>query len=237
MKIVKSLVLLLLFNHVLVAQTGEKNFIDQPYIEVAGKVETEITPNEIYLKITINENDKKGKLSVEAQENKLTNTLKSLGIDINKNFSILDFDGYYQRKFLANNEVSKIKNYQLIVNDGKTLNTVYEALDQIDISNISITKTSHSNIENIRRETKLKALKVAKEKANQYAKAIEQTIGKALFIQETENNNPFIENNNIKFRGYNSSYRLESQLFDKTQNLNLKTITISATVLAKFALN
>ncbi len=237
MKIVKSLVLLLLFNHVLVAQTGEKNFIDQPYIEVAGKVETEITPNEIYLKITINENDKKGKLSVEAQENKLTNTLKSLGIDINKNFSILDFDGYYQRKFLANNEVSKIKNYQLIVNDGKTLNTVYEALDQIDISNISITKTSHSNIENIRRETKLKALKVAKEKANQYAKAIEQTIGKALFIQETQNNNPFIENNNIKFRGYNSSYRLESQLFDKTQNLNLKTITVSATVLAKFALN
>ncbi len=237
MKIVKSLVLLLLFNHVLVAQTGEKNFIDQPYIEVTGKVETEITPNEIYLKITINENDKKGKLSVEAQENKLTNTLKSLGIDINKNFSILDFDGYYQRKFLANNEVSKIKNYQLIVNDGKTLNTVYEALDQIDISNISITKTSHSNIENIRRETKLKALKVAKEKANQYAKAIEQTIGKALFIQETQNNNPFIENNNIKFRGYNSSYRLESQLFDKTQNLNLKTITVSATVLAKFALN
>ncbi len=237
MKIVKSLVLLLLFNHVLVAQTGKKNFIDQPYIEVTGKVETEITPNEIYLKITINENDKKGKLSVEAQENKLTNTLKSLGIDINKNFSILDFDGYYQRKFLANNEVSKIKNYQLIVNDGKTLNTVYEALDQIDISNISITKTSHSNIENIRRETKLKALKVAKEKANQYAKAIEQTIGKALFIQETQNNNPFIENNNIKFRGYNSSYRLESQLFDKTQNLNLKTITVSATVLAKFALN
>ncbi|MBK7869291.1 MAG: hypothetical protein IPJ74_00735 [Saprospiraceae bacterium] len=43
----KNLLLLLLclplFSH---AQSGVKNFIDQPYIEVTGKAEMEIVPDE-----------------------------------------------------------------------------------------------------------------------------------------------------------------------------------------------
>lgn len=37
------------------AQTGEKNFIDQNYIEVTGTAEMEIVPDEIYLKIVLSE--------------------------------------------------------------------------------------------------------------------------------------------------------------------------------------
>jgi uncharacterized protein YggE len=234
MKIIKSLFALALFTNLIVAQTNGKNFIDQPYIEVIGKAETELTPNEIYLKIRINENDKKGKLSVEIQENQLISTLKSLGIDIDKNFSILDFEGYYQRKFLANNEVSKIKNYQLIVNDGKTLGQVYEALDNIDISNISIIKVSHSDFEKVKRETKLKALKAAKEKAIQYAQVIDQSIGKALFIQEVNNGSiNYLQEANTLIRGY-GNFKSDA---NKIENLNFKSITINASVMAKFALN
>ncbi|TYA74580.1 SIMPL domain-containing protein [Seonamhaeicola marinus] len=237
MKIIKSFIVIALFSNLMIGQNGAKNFIDQPYIEVIGKVETEIIPNEIYLKININENDKKGKLSVEVQENQLINALTSLGIDIDKNFSILNFDGYYQRKFLASNEVSKIKNYQLIINDGKTLGKVYQALDRIDISNVSIIKTSHSNIENIRRDTKLKALKVARDKANQYAEVINQTIGKALYIQEiTENRNTYGANS-INIRGANTAYGYSSPSLAKIQDLNVKSIIISESVHAKFSLN
>lgn len=233
MKTIRILLIIALISNISWAQNGPKNFIDQPYIEVTGKVETEITPNEIYLKIIINEKDKKGKISVEAQENQLINTLGSIGIDIDKNFSILDFDGRYQRKFLANNEVLKTKNYQLIVNDGKTLGKVYKALDLIDISNISIVKTSHSDIENIRRDTKLKALKVAKKKANQYAKAIDQSIGKALFVQEVNQAHltNYLGNNSL-----NGYYNFKAEA-DKITDLNFKSITISASVLAKFSLN
>ena len=38
----------------------EKNYIDQPYIEVTGKAEMEVVPDEIYLRIVINEKDNKG---------------------------------------------------------------------------------------------------------------------------------------------------------------------------------
>lgn len=228
----------LLFNAFSFSQNGEKNFIDQPYIDVTGTIETEIIPNEIYLNIVLNENDNKGKLSVEEQENQMLTVLKTLEIDLNKNFSILDFEGFYKRKLLADNEVTKTKKYQLIVNDGETLGKVYQALDRINISNISITKTSHSDIEKITRETKLKALIVAKEKANDYALVINQSIGKAIFIQESQNiqNSNFYGNNlgmlnEVIVTGYGASKR------EKIENLNFKKITVSATVSAKFILN
>ena len=239
MKIKNHLFFVFLFTTISFSQNGEKNFIDQPYIEVTGQIETEIIPNEIYLNIELDENDKKGKISVEQQENQMIAILKSLNIDLEKNLSILDFNGYYKRKFLADDKVTKKKRYQLIVNNGETLGKVYQALDRIDISNIYITKTSHSDIEKIRRDTKLKALKIAKEKANDYATVINQTIGKALFIKEVINfsNNRFLANNanglnEVVVAAYGSRSKQE-----KIQNLNLKPITITASVMAKFSLN
>ena len=235
----KIIITLLLFSIFGFSQSGSKNFIDQPFIEVTGTVETEIIPNEIFLKIILDENDKKGKMSVEKQENQMILTLKSLGIDLDKNLSVLDFNGNYRRKFFGENEVAKVKHYQLIVNDGKTLGEVYEALDQCDISNISITETSHTELEKFRRETKLKALKTAKEKATDYADAIGQTIGKALFIQEI---NPYsIESlngalNGVQVRGISSNYSYNN-IRQKIQDLNLKSISITETVMAKFILN
>ena len=234
---------LLLFSTLITSisfsQIGEKNFIDQPYIEVTGTMETEIIPNEIYLNIVLNENDNKGKLSVEAQENQMISALKALGIDLEKSLSILDFNGYYKRKFFADNTVTKIKTYELVVHSGEMLGNVYHAMDGINISNISITKVSHSEIEKIRRETKLKAIKAAKEKANDYAQAINQTLGKALFIQESQNSlntnlygNSLGMLNEVVVVGYGSRSKQE-----KIQDLNFKTITVSATVLAKFILN
>lgn len=38
------------------------------YIEVNGVAEREITPDKIYINITINERDSKGKITVEEQE-------------------------------------------------------------------------------------------------------------------------------------------------------------------------
>ena len=87
--------------------------------------------------------------------------------------------------------------------------------------------------------SKRKALKAAKEKANDYAKAINQTIGKALFIQELSTNNINSLNGNangIMIRGYSSAYGARSKEY-KIQDLNIKSITITASVMAKFSLN
>ena len=227
----------LLISFLSFSQNGQKNFIDQPYIEVTGQVETKITPNEIYLRIVLNENDKKGRISIEKQENQMLSKLKSLNINLDENLSVLDFDGYYRKKFLSENQVSKKKTYQLIVNDGKTLGEVFLSLDEIDISNISIQKVEHSDIESLKSENKIKALKQAKEKASNYAIAINQTIGKALYVQEVQNyNNYRYQTNNLDDVVFREATSLKQKEEDIT-DLKIKPIILKSTILARFSLN
>ncbi|MGE5409973.1 MAG: hypothetical protein ACM3MI_03360, partial [Clostridiales bacterium] len=66
------------------AQTGEKNFIDQNYIEVIGKSEMEITPDLIYLKVILNEKDNKNKITISDLESQMIQKLEKIGIDVKK---------------------------------------------------------------------------------------------------------------------------------------------------------
>ena len=226
-----TLIATLLISGFTFAQSGTKNFIDQPYIEVSGQAEMEITPDEIYLRIVLNENDKKGRISIEKQENQMLVKLRNCDIDIDKQLSVEDFDGFYKRKFLGTNELTKVKRYQLLVYDGETLAKVYQELDKIDISNISIIRVDHSKMDELKRETKLNALKIAKKKANDYAEAIEQNIGKALFIQENSNQ---YQSSNVVFASNSSVKRYDNM--ESINDIDVKKIVISERVLAKFTL-
>lgn len=235
MKIKTQMLMLLFFYSISsFSQVGQKNFIDQPYIDVSGQFETEVIPNEIYLNIILNENDKKGKITIEKQETQMIIALKKLNIDIDKNLSIQDFDGSFKKYFLTSNKVTKIKKYQLLVGDGKLVGEVFRALTELNISDIYIEKVSHSEIEKFKRETKIKALQVAKEKASEYANAIDQTIGKAIYIQESYSNTFTNGANTVQIIGYASIAVSEE---DKITNLNFQTIKLSATVQTKFILN
>lgn len=225
------LLTILLLSTTTFSQSGQKNFIDQPYIEVTGQVETEIIPNEIYLRIVLNENDKKGRVSIEKQENQMIAKLKLCNINIDEQLSVVDFDGFYKRKFLGENQLAKIKRYQLVVYDGKTLGKVYQELDEIDISNISIIKVNHSEMESFKRETKLKALKIAKQKAVDYANAINQNIGKALYIQESSNLSTV---SNVLSYGLNTKRYASEEVIN---DLDFKKIIITENILARFTLN
>ena len=84
-------------------------------------------------------------MDIESQEKDMINSLKVLGIDTEKKLKVKDFDAYFLRKFLGKNQVSKIKNYELLIEDVTTLSKVYKTLDKIDISNISIDRIDTSN--------------------------------------------------------------------------------------------
>ena len=214
---------------------SQKNFIDQPFIEVTGKMELEIIPDEIYISITINEKDKRNK-TVEQQEKLMIQKLKTAGVDVDEKLSIKDFSGDYSKYFLRKDEVVKYKNYELLIHKTDLLPIIFKALDEIDISNVSISRTDHSDLENIRREAKLKALKIAKEKASGYATAIEQIVGKALYIQENNNFNSYnnySQLNEVVVVGYGAK---KSDNYETFQDIQLSKINITATVLARFEL-
>ncbi len=235
----KELLIIILFIQIsMSAQNGQKNFIDQNYIEVIGKIETKITPNEIYLTIIINENNKRANSSVEQQEKIMLNILESVGVDLEKQLSIIDFMGNYNKHIFKKNGVSKNKEYQLVVYDTDSLGKIFESLDEINISNVLISKVDHSDIEQFRKGTKLKALNIAKEKAKNYVDIIDQTLGKAIFIKEINGNHNTVNYNNelnevVLIRGYSSnSYKN----IRTPKKLSFKKIEIIASVLVRFEL-
>ncbi len=162
-----------------------KNFIDENYIEVTGSAEMEVTPNEIYLQVFINQKDDKRKETLEELEQKMFDELKKAGVDIEKDVSISNMMSYLNARWLRKDNIGSGKKYQILAHDAATVEKIYQLLNEIEISNINITNMNHSKIEEFRRTVKVNALKVAKEKASELAEAIGQTIGKAIHITET----------------------------------------------------
>lgn len=113
MKIVCIVLSLLLGSFVAMAQSGEKNFIDQNYIEVSGTAEMEIVPDQIYLKIVISEKDK-GKKTVEQQEKAMIAILQKLGIDIRKDLLMKDMSSNFKSYFLKKRSSKRRKNTSFV---------------------------------------------------------------------------------------------------------------------------
>lgn len=177
--------LALIMTQLSFAQVGTKNFIDQNYIEVNGKAKIEIVPDQIYLNINLSEKDTKNKESVDKLEKEMLNTLTKIGLDIEKQVSVVDFTSNFQTYFLKKKDIMKSKSYQVIVHDTKTLSNLYRSLEEIGISNINIEKVDHSKIEALKLELKVKAIKSAKAKAKALTAALDQEIGKAIYINES----------------------------------------------------
>lgn len=158
----------------------EKNFIDQPYLEVNGRAEMEVAPDEIYVRITINEQDSKGKVTVLQQEKDMVRRLKDLGIDVEKKLVVQDMSSdLFKRK-----DVSTSKTYQLEVNSATQLAHVFQALQAVGISDASIERTDVSNMDELRQQVRAAAAKAAQQNAQVLASALGQKAGKALFVQD-----------------------------------------------------
>lgn len=187
------------------SQFGSKNFIDLPYIEVSGKAEKEISPDEIFLKILVNEKDSKGKETLEELEKGMIKKLSEIGLDVNQDLVIVDMASNFKNYWLKSADIYSMKEYQLKCGDAGTAGQVFRELESIGISNISIERIDHSELEKYRREVKVSAIKTAREKARDLALAIDQEIGKAIHILEQDHQlyraTSNVQMSNIRIRG------------------------------------
>lgn len=236
----KQLILVLFLTVSLTAfsQNGEKNFIDQNYIEVTGNAEMDIIPDLIYLKIILSDKDNKNKQSLDEIEKSMISSLTGLGLDITKDLSIQDFASSFKLFWIGKTDIVLTKEYQLIVHNTKALQNVYLEFQKLGISNVNIDKLDHSKIEQFRKDVKINAIRAAKEKAESLTSTINQTIGKAIYIQELDNQ--YIPNAlsgkvsgvNIRVRGSSSLYAYESQMPD----IEFGKINLQYSILVRFEL-
>ena len=186
----KKIVLLLPLLFITKNFSQTKNFIDLPYIETSAKVDTLVTPDRIFLTILITEKDTKNRTSVEELESKMNLKLKSLGIITEKQLTLNDLSSNYKKYLLKQQDILKNKSYSLVVYDAKTASKVIAALEEEEISNVSLEKTEYSKTEQLLLILKGKAIVKAKNTANALTKPLNQKVGNAIYISDSNSVTP-----------------------------------------------
>lgn len=201
------------------------------YIQVTGRAEKELTPDEFYLQIVINERDSKGKISVESQQRDMVAVLRKLGVDVEKQLKMANLSSEFFKK---NTSVAMAK-YQLQLGSSGEVAKVWQALNDLGISNISILKVTHSQLDKYKQEVRLEAMRNARESAQEMAGAIGQTIGKCFYIYDSNSNVlPVMYDNAVLMRSAKAAADAESAA--EEDPLEFKTIKLEYGVQAKFVL-
>ncbi|WP_396194362.1 SIMPL domain-containing protein [Flavobacterium sp.] len=233
----KKILLLAIILTSITTFSQEKNFIDQPYLEVQGKADTLVTPNRIYIDVLVSEKDTKGKKSVEELESEMLAKLKSLGIDTEKNVTMQDMMSNFKKFFLKQTDIQKAKSYSILVYDAKTTAKVFIGLEEVGISNVRIDKLEHSEEKKLQLVMNSKAMENAKANALSFTKPLGQNVGKALLV---------IQNQSVAYRGNANQIRIrglalqevayKSKSSEYNENIEFEKITIASDINVRFAL-
>ncbi len=218
----------LLLPVVLTAQS--RNFLDVPYLETSARVDTLVTPDKIYLNITIQEKDSKGRISVEEQENRMAQKLESLGIDLESQLVIRDLSSDFKTYFLRSKNVLKRKQYTLIVYDGLTAGKVLAALEDIGIANTYLKKTEYSKMASLELGLKSKAMVKAQKKALALTQPLGQKVGPAIHIVDSYGTTP------VAYAPRKMAVTAMDLATEESLEINFEKIRVETTLQVKFKL-
>ncbi len=218
---------------------GQQNQDNQhtPYIEVDGFAEQTIVPDEIYIAIKIKERESgRDKVSVEQQVTDLQRALASLNIP-QENLVTSDSRSDYVKIGWGKMGVISQGDYELKVSTANEVAQVFEKLDELNMDNARISRVSHSKIAEYRKETRVMAIKAAKEKADYLLEAIGQKTGIPLIVKE----NQALEHNRSNYANVRGSINYPEEIYlngaSKTkQAIRFKKINIQSHIYVKFGI-
>ncbi|MBM3401315.1 MAG: DUF541 domain-containing protein, partial [Bacteroidetes bacterium] len=187
MKNILAITLLSLFS----LNSFSQNIDPRRKIEVSGSAEAEVTPDIIYIGMSLKEyfkdTNNKRKVEIEELERQLQSAVLKAGIP-QENFTINNISSYnnwWEKKktpdFLAR------KQYRIKVSDLSKFNEIMSAVDPKGIEYSNIESYDYSKMETLKKELKINALQSAKSKAEYLLTAIGAGLGLPIEIQEINN--------------------------------------------------
>lgn len=186
----KIIVLFCIFYSIIVLgqeTITDKKTSEKPFIEVTGTAMKEVIPDIIYITITLSDKVVNNEdYSILIQEEALKNALTKANIDL-KNLSLSDAISEITKDKKRETGFKVSKEYIVIVKNSVEVTKVFKELYAINIKEARITRTESSEIETLRKEVRIAAIKAAKEKAVYLLNAIGEQIDKPLEIKELEN--------------------------------------------------
>ncbi len=172
------------------AQTTD-NTIKQRTINVNGHSELEITPDQIYVDIQLQEYNKKNgdKVDIETIRNQFLEAVKNMSIAdtdvVIQSYSGWDGNYWWYRKNKKKNPDLKAGiTYEVKLKTVDDMDKLVDKLDDQATQNFNISRTSHSNLDSIKKQLKMQAVKNAKDEAVYLASALDDNVGNALTIND-----------------------------------------------------
>lgn len=206
---------------------------EQHYIEVNARAWREVSPDEIFLQITLDQNDSKGRYTLDALERQLHAAIERAGVDTDKFLKVSDLSSDLKSFLLRRADGRATKQYQLQVS-GEQLMPVFEELDKAGISNIQLQSTRYSRRAELYDELLGEAVATARRRAAIMATADGAQAGKMVFLQ-TYDNSAAYEAPMARAQGFVMASMAEEADM-KAPALEFQTTRIEVNVTARFEL-
>ena len=159
-------------------------------ISVTGSAEMEIVPDEIFVNVDLKEYEKKGsgKQTIDRIRQDFLAAVRSLGLP-DSAVSIAAYDGlnrnpWWRKKNKQKDELYASVTYQVKLRNSAQVDQLVDKLDDAAPQNFYVARTSHSKLDELRKQLKIQAVKAAKEKAGYLSEAISEKVGDAVTISE-----------------------------------------------------
>lgn len=210
-----------------------ETFKGEHFIEVTGTAYQEIEPNEIYTIVRLREFEvNKQKTSLEQLDKDFLNAIKDAGID-RKRLELADVGSQIGKIGKRDKDAFREKTYQIKLTSAAELEKFIEKLQTVKVDYADITRVSHSDLDKLKIELKIKALQAAKAKAEYLLKAIGSEVGKPLMVRDWEIDpvQPMME-----YKASVANVRLQSMEGDMAQEeqIGFRKIKLQSQIVAQF---
>ncbi len=216
-------------------------------IKVIGTAEMEIVPDEIYMSVTLREytNKDKKKFTIEELEKNLVNYIEKITTTDKKDIKMDNMSAYVLSMKRKNKDEIITKSYDVKFKNSQQVYLLYSVMDSLGISKASVSKYSHSKMDEYKKQIKINAIKAAREKANYLMEAIGEKAGKAIGVTEVTGFVSVDDGTDDNIRG-NSFYRSRHSQSNTTEDyasavevgntIGDKTIKLNYAINVEFAI-
>lgn len=193
------------------------------FVEVTGKGEVKVIPNEFTLSIVVDEGATKGRYSVDEVENQMVAALKKIGVEKNA-LTISGMSSLMQKR----KDLTKAT-YELKLNSVEQITECYDAFEGLGITNIQISKATNSDMGKYQSEARIAAVKDARLRATELGKALGQKVGECFEM---------LDRSSYANERVYMNYMTRAQAADSfaEEPLEFRDITVTYNVDAKFIL-
>jgi len=188
----KLLTIAFLVGTILMTKAQTNNIESYRKVATKGYAEKEVTPDIIYLSISLKEfymdGNMKKKVFIETLEKQLFDAATAIGVK-KEDFTVQNIYSYNYQNKKKNNELLQSRQYRIKVTNLNGLHSMLDKVDPQGLESTSISGYDHTQKREIEKELKTAAVKDARLNAEILAAADGGSVGKVLVINDNSNFN------------------------------------------------